>query len=215
MHIRVEIKILLRVVLCAIISILLLSRFNLFTYISLIPQDQQYNVGLTVYLAITESIFEILVLWYNGNSAKITCVFFVKNDDIELGNTPSIVCANSSANYASIKCRITLNGSAKVLLKSKLALTLPKWLSSQVSKESSIVHYTDNTLLWSFDTLIPNAKQKDISIQETITLPFIQNDDSGLLVNLLTPELKVPLYIMPFIKYTANKFKITNKEDTL
>ena len=213
MNIPVTVKILLRAVLGPTFAVLALSRINLFSYITFIPVEYQYEVGLTAYLAFAEAVLEIVERYGENSSAKITCIFYKKANEININNTPAISCSAITANCATIKCKIVLAGSPKVLRRIKLNLVLPDWLSSQVEASNRLLNYKNQTLSMSFEKIIPRNNQKSVYIEEEITIPFIQNADEGTLLSILKPDLDVPWYDRIRLMCIVNSFQISNKEE--
>lgn len=105
MNIPVSVKVILRAILGPVFAVIALAKFNLFEYITFIPTEYQYEVGLTVYLACAEALLEIIQRCGEKNCAKITCIFYRKANEINLSNIPAISCSSSTAGCASIKCK--------------------------------------------------------------------------------------------------------------
>lgn len=213
MNIPVSVKVILRAILGPVFAVMALAKFNLFEYITFIPTEYQYEVGLTVYLACAEALLEIIQRYGEKNCAKITCIFYRRSNEINISNTPAISCSSSTAGCASIKCKIILEGSPKVLRKCQLRLVLPAWLSSQVEANCGLLSYHDQTLTFSFEKAIPVNNQRAAYVEELITIPFILNENDGVLLNILQPELVIPWPQKLIINCATNRFQISNKEE--
>ena len=213
MNIPVSVKVILRAILGPVFAVIALAKFNLFEYITFIPTEYQYEVGLTVYLACAEALLEIIQRCGEKNCAKITCIFYRRANEINLSNIPAISCSSSTAGCASIKCKIILEGSSKVLRKCQLRLVLPAWLSSQVEANSGLLNYRDQILTLSFGNAVPVNNQKATYVEELITIPFILNENDGILLNVLRPELVIPWRQKLKINCSTNSFQISNKEE--
>jgi hypothetical protein len=87
------------------------------------------------------------------------------------------------------------------------------WLSSQIEKSNQIMQYENQAVLLPFDIIIPNSNRKKTEDVITVSIPFIQNMDDGILTNVLKPELKVTIFKKYLINYRTNGFKISNKEE--
>jgi hypothetical protein len=210
MKLPTTVRILLRSILGPLFAVFLVSKINIFDFITFVPDDVKLEAGLTVYLAFFEAIFLIIEKIAENNCAAVTCVFFTRESEADINNTPSISC---SLGTASIKCRITLAGSARILRSSSLLLALPVWLSSQIEKSNQIMQYENQAVLLPFDIIIPNSNRKKTEDVITVSIPFIQNMDDGILTNVLKPELKVTIFKKYLINYRTNGFKISNKEE--
>lgn len=213
MNLPVSVKVILRATLGPVFAVIALAKFNLFEYVTFIPAEYQYEVGLTVYLACAEALLEIIQRCGEKNCAKITCIFYRKANEINLSNIPAVSCSSSTAGCASIKCKIILDGSPKVLRKCQLRLVLPAWLSSQVEVNSGLLSYCDQILTLSFEKAIPVNNQRATYVEELITIPFILNEDDGILLNVLQPELVIPWHQKLKINCVTNRFQISNKEE--
>lgn len=60
MRVPTIVKLVLKSLIIPIIVILCLNFFNLFNYITFVPIEYQYDVGLTVYLAVAEAIYTLI-----------------------------------------------------------------------------------------------------------------------------------------------------------
>lgn len=209
MKLPTTVKILLRSILGPLFAVFLVSKINIFDFITLVPDDVKYEAGLTVYLAFSEAVFLIIGKIAENNCAAVTCIFFTRESEVDINNTPAISC---SIGTASIKCRVSLAGSARILRSTSLHLVLPVWLSSQIEKSNRILQYENQAVLLSLGSLIPNNNRKKTEVEITVSIPFIQNMDEGILTNLLTPELKGTNLKRYLINYKTNGFKISNKE---
>lgn len=210
MKIPVTVRIMLRAILGPVFAVIMVSKFNLFNYITFVPEEYKYEVGLTAYLAIAEAILEIIEIFGEKNSATVTCVFYRRESEINIKNTPTVSC---SMGTASIKCQIALSGSAKVLRDAKLSLVLPTWLSSQADMSNLIMKYDCQKITVPFNEVIPTNNQKVTSVEITIPIPLIQNMDDGILSNTLAAEIEAKWFNKIRIDYKSNSFTISNKEE--
>ena len=102
------IRILLKALLVPLIAVFFLNQFNVFEYITFVPEDYKFDVGLTLYLAILEALAEILEHLYSNALAEVECIFFQKAEDINIKNTPVFVCSDQTAGVTSISCKVQL-----------------------------------------------------------------------------------------------------------
>lgn len=125
-------KILLKAILIPIVAVLGLSKFNLFEYITFVPEEYQYEIGLTAYLALIETLYGVGESFIDSKKAKVVCVFFKSETDKDRKNIPSIIC-DETIGVATIDCYIELTGNLERLRKCKLQMQLPSWLTAQIS----------------------------------------------------------------------------------
>lgn len=74
MRIPAIVKLAFKSIILPIVVVVLLNCFNLFVYITIIPEEYRYEVGLTVYLAVAEAVYGFI-----GNfieEKKSTCEMY-------------------------------------------------------------------------------------------------------------------------------------------
>ena len=86
------VKLFLKSLIIPLVVVISLSYFNLFNYVIFVPQDYRYEVGLTVYLAIAETIYGLIESWIEQKQATIKCIFYVSDIDKDINNNLSIMC---------------------------------------------------------------------------------------------------------------------------
>lgn len=211
MKIPSAIRILLKALLVPLIAVFFLNQFNVFEYITFVPEDYKFDVGLTLYLAILEALAEILEHLYSNALAEVECIFFQKAEDINIKNTPVFVCSDQTAGVTSISCKVQLKGNVKRLKNCRLSLELPNWLTSQIPQNSQMMLYSGNTLIWKFDTILSaNAIVDEQSATVTTTIPLIRTKGDEILTVVLQPELLSPIKHFG-VKLTTNSVKIQNR----
>ena len=60
MRVPTIVKLILKSLIIPIVAVISLNYFNLFEYVVFVPEDYRYEVGLTVYLAISETIYGLI-----------------------------------------------------------------------------------------------------------------------------------------------------------
>lgn len=191
-----------------LIAIFIIVKFNLFSYIRFIPEDYRFEGGLAVYLGIIGSIYESIENALEKKKAKITCTFYVY--DKEINNIPTIVCDDNSNGTAFLNCHIELEGNLKKLRNSSILLSLPEWLTSQVSSNDIVLNYNNNNqLLWTFDKLLPERGNQNQKAEYNQKIPFIINRADSSLSILLKPQIEqTKRYIG--VSFESNGFKVEN-----
>ena len=79
-------KIIIQSILGPLISVFLVSRFNLFDFITFVPEEHRFEVGLTLYLAFVEAFWKYIDWIIERNSASVRCTFFVKEAEKDIEN---------------------------------------------------------------------------------------------------------------------------------
>lgn len=75
MRVPTIVKLVLKSLIIPIIVILCLNFFNLFNYITFVPIEYQYDVGLTVYLAVAEAIYTLIKKTYRTKTSYCKVYF--------------------------------------------------------------------------------------------------------------------------------------------
>ena len=211
MKIPSAIRILLKALLVPIIAVFFLNQFNIFEYITFVPEEYKFDVGLTLYLAILEAFAEILDHLYSNALAEVECIFFQKPEDINIKNTPVFICSDQTEGVVSISCKVKLKGNVKKLKKCRLSMELPNWLTSQISQDSQMMLYSDNTLTWKFDTVLSaNAIINEESASAMTMIPFIRTIGDEILTVVLRPRLISPIRHFG-VRLITNSVKIQNR----
>lgn len=211
MKVPTVIQVLIKAILIPIISMAALNKFNLFDFISLVPEDRRFDMGLTAYLAIFEALFLFLEKCIEGRRAGISCVFYAKKAEKNENNTPKIICGSSTSNVAYIYCDIQTSGNAKLLRKVSVSLKLPDWVSSQIPQNETVARYKDNTLIFAFDKLIPESNSREYIATHTVQIPLIETSNAGCSSVVLKPQLNCKLKKI-CISLNTNSFQLCNKE---
>lgn len=203
MNVSSIIKILLKAILIPVFSALLLSKFNLSEYIPFVPEEYQYEIGLTVYLALIEAIYGFCESFFNSRKAKVICVFYKVKEDKDIENIPTIIC-DDTIGVSTINYYIELTGNLKRLRKCKFKMELPPWLTIQLNISDEVLSYKNNQLIWEFDKILPatGIKNQNANCQNKISL--IKNI-SGNNVSLdLKPKMEKKIGIC----FATNGFKV-------
>lgn len=159
-----------------LITLFSLNKFNLFSTISAIPVDYQFEVGLTIYFSIFEAIAQIIEQLIDESRTTITFTFYKVPEEENIKSNPTIICSDDNNGVAYLSCHIALAGNIKKLRKAELCMTLPEWLSTQVDSNNKVLSKQDNTLIWKFTSLIPSSGTKYQKADCTQKIPFIRNE---------------------------------------
>ncbi|MBE6070074.1 MAG: hypothetical protein E7211_20650 [Clostridium lundense] len=205
MRVSTIIGVLLKAIIIPVIAVLGLDKFNLFEYISFVPADYRYEIGLAVYLTLIEAVYGFIENIVNQRRANVICTFYISEGDEDIKNTPSIRC-DDTIGVATINCHLQLSGNLKLLRKCKLYLELPSWLTSQVNVLDTVLSYTGNQLNWEFDRMLPTTGIKNQVAEYKNKISLIKNA-SG---NNLTIELEPQMVRSRGVKFETNGFKVQN-----
>ena len=193
------IKKLMKPVIITVGTLFALYKCNIFEFITIIPDNYKYDVGLTVYLAFFGFAYDWCDDYINSKRAQIVCTFY------QLENV-KIIC-DKSTGTAMICCELQLTGDSSRLRNCKLQMDLPQWLSSQVKNTDIVLEYTSDTLIWTFDHLIPDSKEKQVNVKYNVKIPFINNNGENKVSFKLFPTIKNN---KTMIDFRTNGFYIQN-----
>lgn len=200
------VKLILKSLIIPIIVILCLNFFNLFNYITFVPIEYQYDVGLTVYLAVAEAIYTLIKKQIEQKQAIVRCIFYSTDVDKNIKTDPSIVCADATDGVASIRCHIELKGNLKRLRKCNINLNLPEWLSSQANASDMILNYSENQLNWEFENLLPKYGDGEQKAEYNSKISFIRSTENSNLSITLKPHMNKCFGV----KFETNCIKVQN-----
>ena len=75
------VKIFVGALIIPIVSLLLISKFNLFLYFDFIPVDYRFEAGLGSYMFVLDAIYEYIVILISNQYTKITFIIYkTKNE---------------------------------------------------------------------------------------------------------------------------------------
>lgn len=205
MKVPTIIKIILKAILIPILVVWCLNKFNLFEYITFVPEEYQYEIGLTVYLALVESLFGFGENFIDSQKAKVVCVFFESEADKDEKNIPSIIC-DETIGVATINCFIELTGNLGRLRKCKLKLEVPSWLTAQVGTSDTVLSYAGNLLTWEFDKILPETGISNQSATYKGKISLIKNISGNNISIKLEPQMQKIIGV----RFETNGFKIQN-----
>lgn len=205
MKVSTTIKILLKAILIPIVAVWGLSKFNLFEYITFVPEEYQYEIGLTVYLALIEALYGFGENFIDSKKAKVVCVFFKSETDKDGKNIPSIIC-DETIGVATINCYIELTGNLERLRKCKLQMELPSWLTAQISASDTVLSYIGNQLIWEFNKMLPETGISNQSATYKNKISLIKNISGNNISIRLEPQMKG----VKGIGFETNGFKVQN-----
>ena len=82
MRVPTIVKLILKSLIIPIVAVISLNYFNHFEYVVFVPEDYRYEVGLTVYLAISEIIYGLIESWIERKQrTTVKCIFYVSDID--------------------------------------------------------------------------------------------------------------------------------------
>ena len=207
----IVLKVLIKAIFMPLIAVYAISKFNIFSYMTFVPEGYVFEAGITLYLAILEAVSELIEMAIESSRASVDVIFYKSISEKSLDNTPTIIC-DPETGVATLKCSIVLFGNVKRLRKCKLKIALPSWLSSQPRSNNRVLTYKENELTWDFEKLLPKGTKKKQKVEYSCDMSFIRCEESGVAEIVLQPE-QIDKCNSLGIAFSVNSFKIQNRGD--
>ncbi|MBK5244273.1 MAG: hypothetical protein JJE18_04480 [Eubacteriaceae bacterium] len=146
-------------VLSAIFGILILNQFNIFDYLNFVPSEIKYEVGMTVYFAIIDSILTyILEDIKRKYSYRIECTFYCKKNEPNLSENPIV---NFQEDVTEIAIKVSVEGDSSQLREMSIVFNFPDWLTVQSSSEVIEISESTHSCVLRLNKFIPDSKKKE------------------------------------------------------
>lgn len=188
-------------IIASILSIILVSHFNILNYISIVPADKRYDICIMLYVAISDVISVVACEKFNEkcarNSSRINVIFH-DNKLKNLESNPNI-CIDKEMKVGEIRCSIDIQGNIKVLENIRLSIHLPKWVTVQTEVSEISLNGNRSTINLDLKKLL-NANLEMQKCERDFSLTMIANECSTNNIDTVKCECE-------FIK---KEFKITN-----
>lgn len=130
----------LKTLVSAILGIIILNAFNIFDYLSFVPEEIKYEVGMATYFSVIESVLSTIINKINDKFTYVEFIFYNKRNEANYLENPII---NFSEDVAKISVKISVAGHSSHLRKSLIILKVPEWITIQANSE--IVRVADDT----------------------------------------------------------------------
>lgn len=207
------VKIFVGALLIPIVSLFLISKFNLFSYFDFIPVDYRFEAGLGSYMFVLDAIYEYVVLLISNRHTKITFIIYKTKNEMDIGNTPTVVCSEGNRGVASFNCSVRLEGNLKKLRKINVLLPLPLWVTSQIPQDDESISSSAEGVIWDFSNILPANSEYQQSIECTSKVPLIKNQSNNTLSINVRPQLvKKHCWSELGIEFKSNEVIIKNRE---
>lgn len=195
-----------------ICGIFLVNKFNLFSYMSFIPQDYVYETGLATYFLVLEFLFtKIPEKFEEKFKTDIQCTFYSDEATKSLKNTPAI--AFPPVDVVSFYCELCIKGSKRRLNNLLVVISFPQWVEAQASTGSlSMSIGTDNRCTIDLSKLLnPDYNNKnELTVRTKISL--IRNSVDEKCSIEITPKLdyKKRLHSRFLMRFVHNSITLKN-----
>lgn len=195
-----------------ICGIFLVNKFNLFSYMSFIPDDYVYETGLTTYFLVLEFLFtKIPEKIKEKFKTDIRCTLYSDEATKSLGNTP--VIAFPPVDVASFYCEINIKGSKRRLNNLLVVISFPQWVEAQVSAGSfSISIGSNNNCIVDLSKLVNPDYDKKNELTVSTKISLIRNSVDEKCKIDITPKLdfKKTLHCRFLMRFIHNSIVLKN-----
>jgi len=120
-----------KTVLIALAGVFIANKFNLFSYMTFIPDDKAFDICITVYFTILELISEFLLEAVHGRRSELSVILSHVNTDVSIESNP-IINFNQD-DLAQMTVTVHINGMKKHFTGSKIVLSDVGFATMQAS----------------------------------------------------------------------------------
>lgn len=194
--------------LAVVFGLVLISKFNLFDFIKIVPDDNKYEVCLTLYVGLFEIIIRYCENLFSSNFSLIQCVFSSDKKNFDMSNTPMIMLSSDDTSFASIYCQIKITGKVDFFKKAKIILCFPDWVDVGISGGSKVAEILENrSCIIELSNFINQNQKTSIDSTQLIKFSFLKaiEDSEGqyFIDSKLENKFSLHMYL-----FKANKFEI-------
>ena len=179
-----------KTVISAMVGVFLLNYFNIFNYISVIPVDKAFDVGVIVYFTVIELILNIVIhIYYKYCISKLSVVISLNNNEATKDSIPIIEFNKKGLAEAIVK--VEIEGRKKHFLNWNLMLASTKFATMQSNSQKNVAYVDqEGNYIISIKDLFGTSDTKTV-MSVSFRITFIkewQND--GDVTTTIIPELK-------------------------
>ncbi|UBK38668.1 hypothetical protein KLF44_04445 [Clostridium perfringens] len=201
----------------SILSLWLISYFNIVKYLTFIPEDNRFDVCLALYLTIIQILINLFDRWlqkkFEENLSEIEVIFYKDKNNKSINVNPTI-SFDKETGIGQVKCSVEMKGNTKLLSNTKLIIAFPNWVEAQPNLSECIVIKEENN---QSINIYLSKFLTNIEIEEEISkiefdIPMLINNISGHRENQIkckfemVNESKKNMFYLK--KYIANNFKL-------
>ncbi|MGG7160222.1 hypothetical protein [Clostridium baratii] len=205
-------------VLVSILSLWLISCFNIIEYLNIFPKDKRFDICLALYLTVIQILINIIdnhiknVI--NKNISEIQVIFYKNRENKNININP-IVNLNREVGVGQIRCELNINGNTKNLKNTKLAISLPNWVTTQLTLRECTVQDFENysTIYINLNDLVIGEIADNLKMD--FEIPIIINNMDSNRENIIKCDFeKIDGNVKNIFcseKYISNSFKLVTE----
>lgn len=120
----------------SLLALWLASFFNFFDYITFIPADKSYDVCITIYFTLIETVLNIAysawIEWWEKEKTQIETVIYLPNEEPNRSGCP--VIRFNSMDMAEIKIKLVIKGKCKNIINKNIVLQTMTQADMQIGR---------------------------------------------------------------------------------
>lgn len=188
----------------AIVALIIAHQFNIFEHMDFIPGDKAYDVCVTVYFTVVESLINII--WDSVASiikekqTEVKVVLFNDKNYVSPGCNP--VVRFNDMDVAKVFARVYISGNVKNINDKKVMIYAMSQMDFQIGNKGSALSLDENGNI-SIDLKKMCGNQDKVQLSEDFSF-IMQRSVKGENITVISPELQKG----SFVKYICNNATI-------
>ena len=177
-----------KTVLIALAGVFIANKFNLFSYMTFIPDDKAFDICITVYFTILELISEFLLEAVHGRRSELSVILSHVNTDVSIKSNP-IINFNQD-DLAQMTVTVHINGMKKHFTGSKIVLSDVGFATMQANTRVDGAGVdTDGNYIIHLDRLFGAAETKTL-VSSSFRVVFAKAPIPNAMTFEMSPEFK-------------------------
>lgn len=189
-----------------LIALVLVNLFNIFEYISIIPADSRYDIGITIYFTLIEIAVDMLydksLKYIESSKAHIEAILYLPNQEYNVEAVPNVRL--NDYGMAEMRLHIGLSGKSNKIKNSTIMILAFQYADMQFEGRGTGAQIDNQgNLVIDLKDLCNNRTEIKCEEEYKIVLQRGAIDNGSEIV--LEPEIKINGKKDCFTKYTHNK----------
>lgn len=124
---------LVKCIIIPICTVMALNHCNIIEYLDFVPKDKVFDIGLMIYLAVSEYIWSFVYNLLTGNKTNIKCVLSVAGQSSSIDTIPVIQFTDD---VSIVNVALNIDGPTKKIAKKTVEIPFPSWVDVQVNHKA-------------------------------------------------------------------------------
>lgn len=175
----------------AILSLFLAQKLNFFQYLSFVPKEKIYDVCITIYFTLIESLIsfllEFIYKWIEACKVYVTCTFFTDFQNISISNSPLVTF--NTMDIACLSVQVSIKGNAGKLKSRKIRIRSMSQMDFQIKHSGTSMMLDKNgDIVINLSQMCGN--QKEVYLNESFAFALIRNISDANAECMLNPSME-------------------------